>query len=487
VELLEQLRVYRTLSIGVPFIDRSTVFDLFEAAAVDLGVTARRLTVVDLEIVSVNSLVKLLEKLAQETGTLVLVEGIPSLLSSLAGLERSLLVQYIVDLYYQLQAKPNCYFVFLDCNLTTFPEDLANLIPTYELPLPTRASTAPLFDGVGWDVKLAEIVVGLSRSEIELGLKIGVGKNLTVAERREFLLDYKIGRLRLLGLDVTPRPKVAQFGGMDLLRVALESVQFRFTPKAQERGLAIPKGWLLIGPPGTGKTHTANCLAVEMGWAKFAIGVDRVAAGSVVQFKRLLQIIEACAPCLVYFDELDKFFAGSTADPQILGCLLTWLQDKTSDTFVIATLNRVENVPVELTRKGRFDDIYNVGLPNYAGRREILRLYLSKLDPRHANDGDPFSRNDWQRILSNTDNFSGSELAFLVDRAWELTLLEDINSTAIELSTLLASAKTIKCLFDRDTDRMLEIQERCRYYGLPVASDFDDYAPTNRDLQGIEI
>jgi SpoVK/Ycf46/Vps4 family AAA+-type ATPase len=191
----------------------------------------------------------------------------------------------------------------------------------------------------------------------------------------------------------------------------------------------------------------------------------------------------------VYFDELDKLFpdAGQPADMtqrQVLGLLLTWLQDKTSETFVIATLNRLDSLPPELTRLGRFDEIFYIGFPQNGERKDILHLHASRFDPRYRDGKSPMSEKDWRVIINQTVNCTGAELSALVERAAR-TLFRRGEPIQLNLEQLLQARAAIIPLFFRDTDRILRIQNIAREVATPCSSvDASAYAPPPSTLWG---
>ena len=212
------------------------------------------------------------------------------------------------------------------------------------------------------------------------------------------------------------------------------------------------------------------------------------------------------------FDEFDKLFAASThsgedmANRQVLGTLLTWLQEKKSSTYVIATLNRLKSLPPELTRAGRFDRKFYVGLPQAIERKEIIRLHALRYDSRYGEAEEPLSENEWRMLLTTaTVNYSGSELEALVERAasqiFQKALLEkrqkiqaktgdeSISITLkINASDLIEAASTIHSLYSIDPDRILAIQNQSKYFCEPSSSpDSSQYAPPIQSFWGQSV
>ncbi|MGB7443035.1 MAG: AAA family ATPase, partial [Coleofasciculaceae cyanobacterium] len=297
------------------------------------------------------------------------------------------------------------------------------------------------------------------------------------------LLDYKIERLQGLGLDFIPKPNVSNFGGLDRLKQGIEEVRADFSAEARTYNIPLPKGWLLVGPPGTGKTFAAKVCAYNLGFPLISVGVDAVMSGGAAYLKRLLRRIEACSPAVCYFDEFDKFFTANRAtgedsqSKQVLGVLLTWLQEKRSPVFVIATLNRLDALPPELTRAGRFDKIYYVGFPQANERQEIFQLHASRFDKRYLSGDSPLTEREWKILLGKTVNCTGAEIRSIIESAARKLFHQGL-PLVIGLSELLEQREGMIPLYARDTERVLAMENRAKYVAEPASSlDQSVFAP----------
>jgi ATP-dependent 26S proteasome regulatory subunit/uncharacterized protein YjbI with pentapeptide repeats len=334
--------------------------------------------------------------------------------------------------------------------------------------------------------QLALAAGGLSTEEIKSGLRLVKAQKKPLIQG---LLDFKIQRLKAFNLSFTPRPNVGNFGGMDRIRAGINGIKKDYSNEARFHGIPLPKGWLLVGPPGTGKTFVSKFCASILEFPMIAVDTGAIASGGASYLRRLIDRIEASAPAVVYFDELDKLFpdSGQPADitqRQVLGLLLTWLQDKVSQTFVIATLNRLDSLPPELTRLGRFDEIFYVGFPQNGERKDILHLHLARFDERYKNGNSPMSDKDWRVIINQTVNFTGAELSILVEKAAR-KLFHELKRIEINLEELLATRREITPLFMRDTDRILRIENIAKGVATPCSSpDSSIYAPPLTTLWG---
>jgi SpoVK/Ycf46/Vps4 family AAA+-type ATPase len=187
--------------------------------------------------------------------------------------------------------------------------------------------------------------------------------------------------------------------------------------RAAEFGLTFPKGLLLVGVPGCGKSLCAKAIATE--WRLPLLKLDpgalynKYIGESEKNFRRAMQVAERVSPVILWIDELEKAFAASSGaddggvSQRILGTFLSWMQDRRGDVFVVATANDVTKLPAEFLRKGRFDEIFFVDLPDAAARKSIFEIHLRK----RGKAPDQF---DLDELVQVTDQFSGAEIEQVV-------------------------------------------------------------------------
>jgi SpoVK/Ycf46/Vps4 family AAA+-type ATPase len=186
--------------------------------------------------------------------------------------------------------------------------------------------------------------------------------------------------------------------------------------KAEEFGLSFPRGVLLLGVPGCGKSLAAKAVAKEWGLPLLKFDTsnlyNKYIGESEKNFKRAIRAAERMAPVVLWIDELEKAFAsGGTEDggvsQRILGSFLSWMQDRRGEVFIVATANDIERLPPEFLRKGRFDEIFFVDLPDPETRREIFRIHLQSR-------GQAVEEFDLEGLAERTNGFSGSEIEEVV-------------------------------------------------------------------------
>lgn len=241
------------------------------------------------------------------------------------------------------------------------------------------------------------------------------------------------------------REELGDVGGLDTLKDWLVKRRHAFGSRARDFGLPLPKGILLIGVPGTGKSLTAKAVGALWQMPLLRLDVGKIFAGLVgsseENIRTVIKTAEAIAPAILWIDELEKGFSGTGSSGQtdggttsrVFGSFITWLQEKTTPVFVIATANNVHQLPPELLRKGRFDEIFFCDLPDREERRQIIEIHIR----RKNRDPGQF---DLDQLVDATTDYSGAEIEQAVVAA-----MYDAFDTGNDLSTegLLHTLKEI--------------------------------------------
>ncbi|QPN58582.1 AAA family ATPase [Synechococcus sp. CBW1002] len=320
----------------------------------------------------------------------------------------------------------------------TLPRELEDSITVLDLPLPdaaeisrllgsiARASGAPLASEVL--EQLTAACHGLSEQRVRQLAARALARRgqLGLDDLNEVLEEKRQAIARSALLEYCPTEATpADIGGLDALKRWLEQRRSAFGEQAQRYGLPLPRGVLLVGPQGTGKSLTAKAIAHGWSMPLLRLDVGRLFAGLVgaseARTREMIQRAEAMAPCVLWIDEIDKGFGGDGrsdggTSQRVLASLLTWMAEKTSAVFVVATANAVERLPGELLRKGRFDEIFLLDLPSRSERRAILDLQLRRRRPDHAIA--------MEVVVDRTAGFSGAELEQTVIEAMHLAFGE---------------------------------------------------------------
>jgi hypothetical protein len=317
------------------------------------------------------------------------------------------------------------------------------------------------------------------------------------SEIAKLVLAKKIQLLnRLYDIEFLPPPKV-ELGGLELMQQSFKKFKRLLTPRAKQYNLRVPKGIMLVGPPGTGKSHSAKACSQNMGiplimvdWGNFRSFGNQAE----MKLKRLLRLADRLNQVILYFDDFDKGFAGDDdLAKRLAGQLLTWMQERTSDVLVIASVNRMEWLPPELTRAGRFDYLFKVDLPNNGERYSIFKLHAARFDERFRNGGDPWSEEQWRRILKATNRCVGAEIQTIVERAASTifceTITEDTYSESqvptleLTIEALLEERRQINPLAIREADRVESMRNKADQQALPSSPlDESKFAVGNIDI-----
>jgi SpoVK/Ycf46/Vps4 family AAA+-type ATPase len=216
-----------------------------------------------------------------------------------------------------------------------------------------------------------------------------------------------------------PDARLENVGGLDILKDWIEKRRVAFEPRAQEYGLPAPKGVLLIGVQGCGKSLAAKAIAAAWHLPLLRLDVGRLfgslLGSSEENVRTAIRVAESVAPAILWVDEIEKSMAGSSSSgstdggtsARVLSSFLTWLQEKTSPVFVIATANDVTQLPPELLRKGRLDETFFVDLPGHEERREIICIHLKSR-------GHKLEGFNIDALAKATEGYSGAELEQVV-------------------------------------------------------------------------
>lgn len=339
------------------------------------------------------------------------------------------------------------------------PPELTGHATVIDYPLPDRAEVAALLDDVlralpedvregaapnGTREQAIDAAVGLSAEEAancyakSLVTTRRIDPVAVASEKRRVIAREKV----LTWYEPDPRGMDA-IGGLDLLKDWLSARRSAFTAKARAFGLPAPKGVMLVGVPGCGKSLTAKCIAAawKMPLLRLDMGAlrSKFVGESETNIRKALSVAEAVSPCVLWLDEIEKSLAGSsgTGDGGVaadaLGAVLSWMQERAGAVFVVATANDVRALPPELLRKGRFDELFFVDLPTQPEREAILRAAMKEALR-------PVKDEAARKVATATAGFTGAEIAAIVPDALFAAFGLDRD---VETDDLLAAAATV--------------------------------------------
>lgn len=287
--------------------------------------------------------------------------------------------------------------------------------------------TASLLD------EMAMAFKGLSEFEINNLLALAVAedgslsrKDLSLIFEQKKQMVLKSGVLEMIPLKET----IGDIGGLENLKIWLrrKAHVIKNIHSAEKFGVDMPKGVLIAGVPGCGKSLCAKAAAklFEVPLLRLDVGklMGKYLGESEANLRKAINLAEAISPCVLWVDELEKAFAGIGSDgshevtTRLFGSFLTWMQEKTGVAFVVATANDVKKLPPELLRKGRFDEIFYVGLPNDNERKHIFEIHI---DRRRKND---LSKISISELVFKTKGYSGADIEGVVREAVEFAFAD---------------------------------------------------------------
>lgn len=324
--------------------------------------------------------------------------------------------------------------VILLCPTLHIPTELEKEVSVIDVPLPGYNDLLNLLKEIVAVVRKGnKASVELSREHADQLIKAALGLTLSEAENAfakaiahdgklcvddiKRIQDEKRQVIRKSGLleYYPPGEDLGNVGGLQNLKAWLGQRTAAFGERARQFGLPEPRGLLLLGVQGCGKSLTAKAIAAHWNLPLLRLDMGRIFSGligsSEQNLRQAIRVAESVAPVVLWVDEIEKGLSGVAStnsgdtgvSARVFGTLLTWLQEKTAPVFVVATANRIDGLPPELLRKGRFDEIFFIDLPEQAERREIFRIHVQRRKRNPASY-------DLNALTAMTEGFSGAEI-----------------------------------------------------------------------------
>lgn len=310
---------------------------------------------------------------------------------------------------------------------------------------------------------------GLSEFEIENILALAVAddgalsrKDLALIFEQKKQMILKSGILEMIPL----KESVDDIGGLENLKLWLKRKAKVITNMnaAEKFGVDMPKGVLIAGVPGCGKSLCAKAAAklFEVPLLRLDMGklMGKYLGESEANLRKAINLAEAISPCVLWVDELEKAFAGIGGDgghevtTRLFGSFLTWMQEKTSGAFVVATANDITKLPPELLRKGRFDEIFYVGLPKDDERSTIFKIHIAK---RRKDD---LANIKIDELVAKTKGYSGADIEGVVREAVEFAFAEDKEHlTTEDILTAIKDTNSLSVIMKESLDKMAKEYE----------------------------
>ena len=397
----------------------------------------------------------LIDKLTPETASIFVLKDYDNFLKDFS------VIRKLKNLSRSLKTQPkNIVIVSSELNI---PDSLKEFVTLLEFPLPSYAEILEelnrLTSALQQDIppetinNIATACQGLSLERIRRVLSKVIAKYGEIDDSSPTLILQEkkqiIQQTQLLEFCLTDK-SLSDLGGLDNFKDWLKLRSKAFSQEAIEYGLPYPKGLLLVGVQGTGKSVAAKIIAYEWKLPLLRLDFGRLFASLIGQseqrVRKMIEIAEALSPCVLWVDEIDKAFAGAQSSgdsgttSRVLATFITWLAEKTSPVFVVSTANNVELIPPEILRKGRFDEMFFLNLPTDEEREAIFSVHLERFRP------DSLEKFQLPILSKLSKDFSGAEIEQVVIEAMRLGFNEGREFTnediLVSIQNLVPLART---------------------------------------------
>lgn len=391
-----------------------------------------------------------------------------------------------------LHLKNSFKTILLVSPVMEIPTELEKEITVLNYPLPSREDLSELLDKIITDVKqFKQVAIELDGSGRERLLQAALG--LTLGEAENVFAKIIVKDQRLSGDDVNEvfaekqqiirksglleyyatSENFAHIGGLAVLKDWLGKRALAFSDEARAFGLPAPKGILMLGVQGCGKSLCAKAVSTQWQLPLLRFDMGRM-FGSLVgsseeNVRRAIAVAESVAPAILWVDEIDKAFAGSQGSgatdggttARVFGTFLTWLSEKNAPVFVVATANDISQLPPELLRKGRLDEIFFVDLPSRDERQEVFRIHLQK----HGRDASQF---ELGALADASHQFSGAEIEEAINSGLYDAFYAKTELTTEHVLTALSQTVPLARTMDEQISRLRSWAEgRARNASVP--------------------
>jgi ATP-dependent 26S proteasome regulatory subunit len=378
--------------------------------------------------------------------------------------------------------------VFIVNSHLVIPTELEKMITVFDIPLPSYDEILHIIRdyAISFQLEITEEILqelavsfkGLSEFEIRQILNLAYqssgtinkdDKDLILKEKEQII--KKSGMLEIVNFEAD----LDCIGGLVKLKDYLKTKAEIFNKLGEAKifGIDLPKGILIVGMPGCGKSLTAKATAKLFNVPLLRLDVGKLMGKYVGEseenLRKAIKTAEAVAPCVLWIDELEKAFAGigglgggSDVTTRLFGNFLTWLQEKDSSVYVVATSNDISKLPPEFLRKGRFDELFRVDLPTDEERRHIFEIHLHKRNKLNKDIVDTI------KLIKETKGFSGADIEAIVKETIEKAFISDDRTvTTTKLLDIIKETKSISITLKEKID---ELEKMFAKYDLKKAN-----------------
>ena len=397
--------------------------------------------------------------------------------------------------------------IFLSSELI-IPDTMSKEITVLDMPLPTLDDIKTKFTKMvkqnsqidtselsqDDEEKLCKAALGLTLQEAENAFALAMVNDGKISiEDLDTILSEKMQVIKKTGIleFINSEYKIEDIGGLENLKAWLQKRNHSWSESAKKYSLPSPKGVLITGVPGCGKSLTAKATSAIWQLPLLKLDFGKIFAGIVgsseENMRKALKTAEAVAPSILWVDEIEKSLSGinsngdSGTSSRIFGTFLNWMQDKKAPVFVIATANNISGLPPELLRKGRFDEIFFVDMPTQKEREEIFRVHLEKRLKNSEIAGD-IQINDslCKKLAQMTEGFVGAEIEqLIIDSLYEAFF----NNRSLTFEDLTNSIKNVVPLSVTQKEQILSLRSWANVRAVTATkkSDMETYNSKAKD------
>ena len=373
----------------------------------------------------------------------------------------------IISPVYIIPQELENYIILLELDIVT-PQDIRIIITDFlksiDIPIPEEQLLNEFINAFK----------GLSEFEIQNILALAIAEDgelknsdLSLVFEQKQQMIKKSGILEMIHVDET----ADDIGGLDNLKNWLKdnAIVFKNIDKAKSFGVDIPKGVLMVGMPGCGKSLSAKVASKLFNVPLIRMDMGRLmgkyVGESEANMRKAINLAEAVSPCVLWIDEMEKAFAGinengggAEVTTRLFGTFLTWLQEKRSLAFVVATANDISKMPPEMLRKGRFDEIFYVDLPKDDERKKIFEIHINK---RRNSD---LANIDLNTLVNKTVGYSGADIEGVVkDSIKNVFVFGREKLTTEDIINAISNTNSLSEVMKEAIDTMKKVYEKCKF------------------------
>nr|YP_009398154.1 hypothetical protein [Thaumatella adunca]ARW67340.1 hypothetical protein [Thaumatella adunca] len=369
--------------------------------------------------------------------------------------------------------KQNNKYIIFNGTEQSIPITLREYITSIKLPLPNRKEIKTelnkFFNQISINPNssilidsLSNAYTGFSINKIRQSIsKLIIDKTLEKQAIKKILNEkekiiQQTGSLKFY----SQKEKISDIGGLNNLKIWLDIRYLTFTKKAHNYGIKQPKGILLVGIQGTGKSLSAKTISTRWNLPLLRLDISNIFTGilgeSENKIQHMIKVCEQIAPCILWIDEIDKIFIEYTNNndsgttQRITNIFLTWLSEEQKNVFIVATANTIKYLPIEILRKGRFDEIFFIDLPNFIERIKIFQIHIKKIRPLS------WKKYNIYYLSKISKKFSGAEIEQSIIEAMYIAFYENREFTTKDIKL---SIENIIPLAHIEKEKILKLRQ----------------------------